>query len=106
MEDLAAVVTLESLWFLVLPSMPQPIVFARKLEATVIAGVWFYRFMCINVGVKVGLANKRLRAISAPEWFGRATGVNPFVLFQVPLGGERLVADGASEIDCAVGLGI
>lgn len=106
MEDLAAVVALELLRILVLPGVPQPIVFAGKLQATVIAGVRFYRFVCIDMSRVVGLANECLWAKCAPEWFGRATGMNPLVLFQIPFRGERLVADRACEFDGAVRLRI
>lgn len=45
----------------------------------------------------VDFANKRLRTYGAAEWFGGATRMDPFVHFQIPLGGERSVADRACK---------
>lgn len=103
-EDLAAVVALESLRFLMLSGVPQPIVLPGKLQATVIAGVRLYRFVCVDMGRIVSFANKCLRAKRTPEWFRRATGMHPLVLLQIPLRGKPFVANRASKFDGSTSL--
>lgn len=95
MEIFATCITAEFLVCFVFTCVPQPIVFARKLTATVVACVRFDCFVGVHVRNVFGFPDECLRTQIAFKWFGRSARMDPLVLFQVPFGCQRFIANGA-----------
>lgn len=95
MEILAANGAMEFLERFVFARVSQPIVFARKLTATMVARIRLDRTMRIHVGHIFSFADERFRAQRTFERLRRAIRMDPLVLLQIPFGGQRFVAYGA-----------
>lgn len=92
MKHFAAVLAPESLRLFMFSGMSQPIVFAGELAAAMIACVWLYRFVGVHVRRILGLPDKCFRTHVTLERFRGAARMYPFVLLQIPFGGETFIA--------------
>lgn len=80
---------------LVLLDVPLAVVLAYKLAATVVARVRTHRLVRVHVRYVVRVADEGSLAERAFERLAGSIGVRPSMKFQVPLGGEVLIADNA-----------
>lgn len=99
MERLTALLDLadELLGRLVLPDVPLAVVLPDELAAAVVTCVGPHRLVRIHVRHVLRLPDERALAQMALEGFRGPVHVGPPVQLQVPLSGERLVADDARE---------
>lgn len=80
---------------LVFSDVPLAVVFPYELTPAVVTSVRAYGLVCVHVRDVFRLADESAFAEGALEGFRWATHVCPPVEFEVPLRGERLVADDA-----------
>lgn len=92
-EGLVTDVARVRLVLLVLLHVPQAVVLADKLRATVVARVRPHVPMGIHVRRVIAVPVERRAALITFERLGAARRVRPLVQLQIPLGAERLRAD-------------
>lgn len=95
MERLVALVAGELLVAVMLPPMPHIVVLAYELAPAVLARVRLDLLVGVHVILEVQLAHECLGAVLALERLGCAIRMHPRMYFEIPFGGEALVANGA-----------
>lgn len=105
-ESFTAVRHLANIFLIVLMllDVPLAVVLTYKLAAAVVARVRTHRLVRVHVRYVVRVADKGSLAERAFERLAGSVGMRPPVKFQIPLGGEVLIADDAG-VRFAAGVG-